>query len=40
MIFAAPEPITDLDGLPTMTLGGLRDADARDLLASVVRWPD
>ena len=39
MIFAAPEPITDLDGLPTMTLGGLRDADARDLIASVVHWP-
>ena len=39
VLFAAPEPITDLDGLPTMTLGGLRDADARDLLASVVHWP-
>ncbi len=39
MIFAAPERITDLDGLPTMTLGGLRDADARDLIASVVHWP-
>ena len=22
-----------------MTLGGLRDADARDLIASVVHWP-
>ena len=39
VIFAAPEPIADLSGLPTMALGGLRDADARDLLASVVRWP-
>jgi len=39
LLFAAREPIKDLDGLPTMTLGGLRDADARDLLASVVRYP-
>jgi len=39
MTFAAPEPISDLAGLPTIALGGLRDADARDLLASVVRWP-
>jgi DNA-binding CsgD family transcriptional regulator len=39
MLFAAPEPVSDLDGLPTMALGGLRDADARDLLASVVRCP-
>jgi len=39
LLFAAPEPIKDLDGLPTMALGRLRDADARDLLASVVRCP-
>jgi DNA-binding CsgD family transcriptional regulator len=39
VLFAAPEPITELDGLPTMALGGLRDADARDLLASVVPYP-
>ncbi len=39
VIFAAPEPITELAGLPAMALGGLRDADARDLLASVVRCP-
>jgi DNA-binding CsgD family transcriptional regulator len=39
VIFAAPEPITELDGLPTMALGGLRDADARDLLASILRYP-
>jgi DNA-binding CsgD family transcriptional regulator len=39
LLFAAPEPVSDLDGLPTMTLGGLRDADARDLLASAMRWP-
>jgi DNA-binding CsgD family transcriptional regulator len=39
VIFAAPGPISELAGLPTMALGGLRDADTRDLLASVVRWP-
>jgi len=39
LLFAAPEPILDLDGLHAMTLGGLRDADASDLLASVVRCP-
>ena len=39
VLFAAPEPITELAGLPAMALGGLRDADARDLLASVVRCP-
>ena len=39
VLFAAPEPITELADLPTMALGGLRDADARDLLASVVRFP-
>jgi DNA-binding CsgD family transcriptional regulator len=39
LVFAAPEPIRDLDGLPTMPLGGLRDADARDLFASLVRCP-
>ncbi len=39
VLFAAPEPVTELDDLPTMALGGLRDADARDLLASVVRFP-
>ena len=39
VLFAAPEPISELDDLPTMALGGLRDADARDLLASVVRYP-
>jgi DNA-binding CsgD family transcriptional regulator len=39
MLFAAREPGTDLDGLPELVVGGLRDAEARDLLASVVRWP-
>jgi len=39
LVLAAAEPITDLSGLPTMELGGLPDTDARDLMASVVRWP-
>ena len=39
MIFTAPEPIAELDGLPTMTLGGLHDADARDLVTSVLQGP-
>jgi DNA-binding CsgD family transcriptional regulator len=39
VLFAAPEPVTELDDLPSMALGGLRDAEARDLLASVVRCP-
>ena len=39
LVFAAPEPLKDLGGLPTMTLGGLRDADARDLLAAIVACP-
>jgi DNA-binding CsgD family transcriptional regulator len=39
VLFATPEPLTELADLPTMALGGLRDADARDLLASVVRCP-
>jgi DNA-binding CsgD family transcriptional regulator/energy-coupling factor transporter ATP-binding protein EcfA2 len=39
MIFAARQPGTDLAGLPDVALGGLPDVDARDLLASVVRWP-
>jgi DNA-binding CsgD family transcriptional regulator/tetratricopeptide (TPR) repeat protein len=39
MIFTAPEPIAELGGLPTMALGGLRDADARDLVTSVLRGP-
>jgi DNA-binding CsgD family transcriptional regulator len=39
VLFAAPGPVPDLAGLPAMALGGLRDADARDLLGAVVRWP-
>ena len=39
MIFTAPQPIAELDGLPTMTLSRLGDGDARDLVTSVLRGP-
>ncbi len=39
LLFAVREPVRDLGGLPAIRLGGLRDTDARDLLASVVRCP-
>jgi DNA-binding CsgD family transcriptional regulator len=39
LIFATREPGDDLHGLPEMVVKGLRDADARELLASAVRWP-
>ena len=39
MLFAAREPGADLDGLPELVVEGLRDAEARELLDSVVRWP-
>ena len=39
MLFATPEPIPELDDLPAMALGGLREADARALLAALVRYP-
>jgi DNA-binding CsgD family transcriptional regulator len=39
VIFAAREPGADLDGLPELMVEGLRHADARELLGSVVRWP-
>jgi DNA-binding CsgD family transcriptional regulator len=39
MIFAAREPGVDLRGLPELMVEGLRDADARALLNSAVRWP-
>jgi DNA-binding CsgD family transcriptional regulator len=39
LIFAAREPGADLGGLPELMVEGLRHADARELLASVVRWP-
>ncbi len=39
MVFAAREPDADFRGLPELVIGGLGEADARDLLAQVVRWP-
>ena len=39
LIFAARGPVEDLAGFPELALGGLRDTDARDLLAATVRWP-
>ncbi len=39
MVFATREPLADLSGLPELEVTGLREADARALLASVVRWP-
>jgi hypothetical protein len=41
LIFAVREPSDDRDllGLPELVLDGLGDADARALLASVIRWP-
>src|SRR4051794_2066981 len=36
MLFSAREPIPELAGLPELALEGLRDVDARALLASVV----
>jgi DNA-binding CsgD family transcriptional regulator/tetratricopeptide (TPR) repeat protein len=41
LIFAVREPSDwpDVTGLPELLLGGLGDADARALLASVIRWP-
>src|SRR6202050_4208071 len=39
VIFAAREPGADLHGLPELMVEGLRHADARELLGSVVRWP-
>ncbi|MGD0064595.1 MAG: AAA family ATPase, partial [Streptosporangiaceae bacterium] len=39
VIFAAREPGADLRGLPELAVDGLRYADARELLGSVVRWP-
>ena len=39
VVFAAREPGVELRGLPELMVEGLRDADARELLRSVVRWP-
>jgi hypothetical protein len=39
ILFATREADADFRGLPELALGGLRDTDARELLAQVVRWP-
>ncbi len=39
MVFATQEPRAELAGLPEIPVRGLRDADARALLASAMRWP-
>jgi len=39
VLFGAREPGEDLRGLPELVVEGLRDADARHLLTSVIRWP-
>jgi DNA-binding CsgD family transcriptional regulator len=38
-LFAVSEPSDELAGLPELTVGGLRDDDARALLGSVIRGP-
>ena len=39
LVFAARESARDLSGLPELPVQGLRDADARELLASAIRSP-
>jgi DNA-binding CsgD family transcriptional regulator len=39
IVFAAREPIDELRGLRELVVGGLRDSDARELLAFAVRGP-
>ena len=39
LVFAAREPGEERSGLPELVVQGLGDADARELLASVARWP-
>jgi DNA-binding CsgD family transcriptional regulator len=39
LVFAAREPDEERSGMPELVVKGLRDADARELLASVARWP-
>ncbi|HET6297162.1 MAG TPA: AAA family ATPase [Kribbella sp.] len=39
LVFATREPGADYTGLPELTVEGLPDADARDLLNSVLPWP-
>ncbi|GIJ54391.1 helix-turn-helix transcriptional regulator [Virgisporangium aurantiacum] len=39
LVIATREPGADLAGLPDLPVHGVPDAQARDLLASVLRWP-
>ena len=39
LVFAAREPDEERSGLPELVVQGLGEADARELLASVIRWP-
>ncbi|HEX3714272.1 MAG TPA: AAA family ATPase, partial [Trebonia sp.] len=39
VVFAAREAVSDLAGLPEAAIGGLRDQDARDLLAATLGRP-
>jgi len=39
LVFATRQPSKELEGLPNLLVEGLSDADARDLLTSVLRWP-
>jgi DNA-binding CsgD family transcriptional regulator len=39
IVFAAREPPRELHGLPELAVEGLAQADARELLGSVVHWP-
>ena len=39
LVFAAREPGAELAGLPELDVGGLRDEDARALLASALAGP-
>jgi DNA-binding CsgD family transcriptional regulator len=39
MLFASREPSQELQGLPELLVEGLGEPEARELLASVIRWP-
>src|SRR5437868_2130265 len=39
IVFAAREPGEEVQGLPELALRGLRDEEARELLASMIRRP-
>jgi DNA-binding CsgD family transcriptional regulator len=39
LVLATREPVADLAGLPELVIGGLADADARDLLTAAMPWP-